>query len=172
MITFINIAVGKRYAGATAHEKRVGNWLKQAGFKDVTFQPNGINNHPDWKARDGKKWIEIECKTSKKSEIMFNDTLPPKETLYVFSSEYHNDTMVFYGGDVFKKWIYRKIDEYKKQSKVLGDRFVKECLNNKRSNPFGFIPGNRCCLRQRGGASSDFFSAKTTLVNKARARNR
>jgi hypothetical protein len=176
LLKFIRIADGKPYADAFSHETRVGHWLKLAGFKakDIKYQPYGTNNPPDWVVRVGTKWIHVECKTSKKSRAAFNDTPPSNNTLIVFSSKSHNDTMVFYGGDVYKKGVRKKIDEYIKKVRLLEKRYGILCTKSKRSNPYGFVPGFRLRLQQRGGMKvTDFFVLETRdeLVRKAKQRH-
>jgi hypothetical protein len=176
LLTFIRIAEGKTYADAQAHETRVGHWLKRAGFKakDIKYQPYGSTNPPDWLVKINGKWTEIECKTSLKSRASFGDTPPNKDTLFVFSSKSHNDTMVFYGGDIYKQATRKLIDDYTIKVKTLEKKYGILCTQSKRTNPFGIIPGFRLRLRQRGGMKvTDFFGPgiRESLVKKAKQRH-
>lgn len=175
LLKFIRIADGKPYANPQAHEKRVGNWLKQSGFKpnDIKYQPYGNSNPPDWIVKVNGKWIHVECKTSLESRISFNDTPPEKNTLFVFSSKKRNDTMVFYGGDVFKRRVSQLFSDYIRKVKSLERRYIKYCMEFKRTNPYGFVPGFRLRLQQRGGMiMTDFFGPdkRELLVRKAKQR--
>jgi len=175
LLKFIRLVDGQPYAGPKEHETRVGKWLLECGFttNDIKYQPYGINNPPDWIVRVGKKWLHVECKTSLKSCVSFNDTPPDKETLFVFSSRRHDDTMVFFGGDVYKKKVRDTINLYIKKVRALERKFGNICTESKRTNPYGFIPGFRLRLRQRGGMQvTDFFipQIREALVKKAKQR--
>jgi hypothetical protein len=174
LLNFMRLADGQPYTSPQAHEKRVGVWLKKSGFKEIKYQPYGTTCHPDWLVKDGNRWIEVECKTSLKSRISFNNTPPGRDTLYVFSSKRHNDTMLFYGGDVYKRHAKKTVQIFLQQVRKLEKKFTAVCLKSKRTNPYGFVPGFRLTLQQRGGmGSTDFFAPKTRelLVKKAKQRH-
>jgi len=176
LLKFIRIADGKPYADSKKHELRMRRWLIEAGFKkhDIKYQPYGSNNPPDWLVKVDSKWVELECKTSLEAKVSFNDTPPSKNVLYIFSSKRHNDTMVFYGQDVFKRGVKKSFDEYIKKAKALEKKYINECMLSKRLNPYGFVPGFRLRLQQRGGMKvTDFFAPGTRelLVRKAKQRN-
>jgi hypothetical protein len=173
ILDFIRIADGKPYTSPEKHEWRVGKWLKIVGFKSnrIKYQPYGNNNPPDWIVKVGTRWHHIECKTSKKTSAAFNNTAPGKDTLFVFSSQIRNDTMVFYGGDVYKASIKKLVEEYERKAKGLEKKYSNLCIVSK-GNPYGFVPGFRLCIRQRGDMQNFFIpETRDMLVRKAKQRH-
>ena len=65
------------------------------------LQPAGTQSYPDILVRDFEdRFHAIECKSSKSGRIMWNDSLPFPEGIYVFSSQLYDRTTVFVGRDV------------------------------------------------------------------------
>ena len=65
------------------------------------LQPGGTQSFPDILIKDtNQRLIAIECKSGKKTTLMWNDRLPSLAALYVFSSQEKNATTIFLGQDI------------------------------------------------------------------------
>jgi hypothetical protein len=172
---FIRHAIGQKYATPNSHEIRVGKWLRFVGYnkEEIRYQPNGSTQPPDWLVFDRRKWIRVECKTSKTARPSFFDSYPDANTLYVYTDLKYNDTTLFYGCHIFSKKL---VDLYEKiHYNVIKDLELKnkKIFLESPHNPFGFRPGFRPCWKQCGNKEkTDFFQEdiRKMLENKAKKR--
>lgn len=98
------------------------------GLSDNSFisQPCGTHNSPDFIAKlDGKLYF-IECKSAEGGAPMYNSGVPKAKYLYVFTSEKHNATTVYWGKDVLDIEKKRLIEEH-----IAAARRADEILNKK-----------------------------------------
>ena len=96
------------------HELQVMALLEKYGFK-FEYQPNGIQNSPDFRVTlDDGSTQDIECKSSKQTYPTYNGGLPKKGVVYIFSSKKYNETTVFLAEDVVhddtRQWLEETID--------------------------------------------------------------
>ena len=84
------------------HEQQVEDLLKKYNL-EYEYQPNGIQNSPDFRVHYNGKTYDIECKSSKQAFPTYNGGLPKEGVIYVFSSKKYNETTVFFADDVVKK---------------------------------------------------------------------
>jgi len=134
-------------------------WLKDPSLctmADDTYisQPCGTHNSPDFIVKSGGKVYFLECKSAKGGTPMFNSGVPKSEYLYVFCSEKHNSTTMFWGGDVLSAKEVRLIEERIRQS-----RKDDEILNRKLGrNLYGLTYYTRPMIQHKGGRLiNDYF---------------
>lgn len=67
-------------------------------------QPCGSQSFPDILIKDFcGRFVALECKSNKSSTIMWNDSLPKSNGIYIFCSKKENQTTFFMGKDVISK---------------------------------------------------------------------
>jgi hypothetical protein len=118
------------------------------------LQPAGTQSYPDILVRDfNDKFHAIECKSSKGGNIMWNDSLPFPNGIYVFSSQKYDSTTVFMGRDVITceelelraemtKKLKLLVDEYETMSRRI-DKFSRGWKFNFRQQNFQSSPKER-----------------------------
>ena len=95
------------------HENQVAELLEKYNLK-YEFQPNGIQNSPDFRVHHEGKTYDVECKSSKQAFPTYNGGLPKKGVIYIFSSKKYNETTIFFADDVVsekKREMYSKLTE-------------------------------------------------------------
>jgi hypothetical protein len=118
----------------TNNEKSVEKVLDKLGV-DYIKQPNGCQMAPDFRVAIENKTIDIECKSSKTHYTpMWNSTYPDNKTLYLFSNQRDNKTIVFNGSAVMTRPVETIYKEYTENLKKL-QKETNEKLN-KIENPY------------------------------------
>ena len=141
------------------HEKQVEELLIKHGL-EYQSQPNGIQNFPDFRVNlpNGKHYVDVECKSSKKAMPTYNCGLPHSHGIYIFSSSKYNKTTVFRGRDVVseeKRTLYSAM--HSEMNEVLEKYRSEEDWNDDRGFDF-FI---RNMYTQKGGSQkTDYFLHK------------
>ena len=95
------------------HENQVAELLDKHNIQ-YEFQPNGIQNSPDFRVHHEGKTYDVECKSSKQAFPTYNGGLPKKGVIYIFSSKKYNETTIFFADDVVsekKREMYSKLTE-------------------------------------------------------------
>ena len=95
------------------HENQVAELLEKYNL-EYEFQPNGIQNSPDFRVHHEGKTYDVECKSSKQAFPTYNGGLPKKGVIYIFSSKKYNETTIFFADDVVsekKREMYSKLTE-------------------------------------------------------------
>lgn len=138
------------------HENQVEELLKKFNLT-YEYQPNGIQNSPDFRVHYNGKKYDIECKSSKQAYPTYNGGLPKKGVIYVFSSKKYNETTVFFADDVVsdvKRDLYAEFLE--KQNALLQEyRAMEEWQEDLR----GFDFYCRAMYIQSGGKTkTDYFT--------------
>ncbi len=134
-------------------------WMKDPSLctmKDGTYisQPCGTNDSPDFIVKCAGKVYFLECKSAKGGTPMFNSGVPKSEYLYIFCSKKHNETTMFWGGDVLSLKQQRLIEEHIHQA-----RKQDEILNSKLGrNLYGLCFYTRPMIQHKGGRKfNDYF---------------
>jgi hypothetical protein len=149
-----------KYAGNSQdnplHEQHVEALLKKHNLK-YEYQPNGIQNSPDFRVHYNGKTYDIECKSSKQAFPTYNGGLPKEGVIYVFSSKKYDETTVFFADDVVslaKRSLYAQFLE--RQNQLLQEfRALPEWQNDER----GFDFYCRAMYTQTGGKDKvDYFT--------------
>ena len=149
-----------RYAGNSQdnpeHENQVEELLKKFNLT-YEYQPNGIQNSPDFRVHYNGKKYDIECKSSKGAYPMYNGGLPKEGVIYIFSSKKYNETTVFFADDVVSK---EKREMYNNLITELNDTLKKyQQLNEWQEDPRGFDYYIRNMFVQSGGRiKTDYFT--------------
>lgn len=87
---------------------------------DYIKQPNGCQMAPDFRVTVNKESLDIECKSSKKHYIpMWNSTFPNNKTVYLFSNQKDNKTIVFNGSSIMTKQVEKIYQDYSEKLKEL-----------------------------------------------------
>ena len=140
----------------SVHEHEVSKLLVKYGLK-YEYQPNGIQNSPDFRVHFEGKTYDIECKSSKQAHPTYNGGLPKVGVIYIFSSKKYNETTIFFAEDVVstaKRDLYA--DFLEKQNALLQEyRAMPEWQEDER----GFDFYCRAMYTQSGGKSkTDYFT--------------
>jgi len=103
----------------TNNEKSVEKVLDQLRV-DYIKQPNGCQMAPDFRVLIENETVDIECKSSKTHYTpMWNSTYPDNKTLYLFSNQRDNKTIVFKGSTVMTRQVETIYKEYVQNLKKL-----------------------------------------------------
>lgn len=117
------------------HEKVIKSLLEKHGFTIITkkqfselyssdwnllpekygvFQPFNSQKSPDFRVKNNGKFVDIECKSSKKEKPTYNSGLPKRGVVYVFTSKKYNETTIYFAEDVVsdhKRKLYAQLVE-------------------------------------------------------------
>jgi hypothetical protein len=140
----------------SVHEHEVSKLLVKHGLK-YEYQPNGIQNSPDFRVHYNGKTYDIECKSSKQAYPTYNGGLPKEGVIYVFSSKKYNETTVFFADDVVSK---EKRELYNKLIAELNVTLKQyQALNEWKEDERGFDFYIRNMFTQSGGKDkTDYFT--------------
>lgn len=138
------------------HEHKVRDLLDLFGYQYV-YQPNGTHKSPDFRVfLPNGKVVEIECKTCKDPQPVYNGGLPKEGVVYIFTSEKYNETTIFFAEDIIiqpKRKLYKNL--IKDLKAVLKSYQLKEEWKN---DPRGFDFYIRNMYIQKGGeAKTNYF---------------
>jgi hypothetical protein len=138
------------------HEQQVEELLKKYNL-EYEYQPNGIQNSPDFRVHYNGKTYDIECKSSKQAHPTYNGGLPKEGVIYVFSSKKYNETTVFFADDVVSK---EKRELYNKLIAELNVTLKQyQQLNEWQEDERGFDFYIRNMFTQSGGKDkTDYFT--------------
>lgn len=137
------------------HEDMVENLLKKHKLKYLR-NPNGSNQPPDFSVSYGGKEISLECKSSKGSSPTFNNSLPEKDTIYIFCSMKYDETTIFRGKDVVSLKVRVLMEEAISAIKKVEYKHRKILMENDTLNR-GFRYYSRNMFLQEGVGKKDFF---------------
>lgn len=116
------------------------------------LQPGGSQSFPDLLIRDfGGRWVALECKSSKGSTPMWNDSVPKQGAVYVFSSERHDSTTLFMGQQVITVKELDIINSYHQQFLELKAKCSSD-LEKADTFGRGWVYSHRPQFFQQGGA--------------------
>lgn len=116
------------------NEKSVEKVLNKLNV-DYIKQPNGCQMAPDFRVLIKNETVDIECKSSKTHYTpMWNSTYPDNKTLYLFSNQRDNKTIVFNGSTVMTRQVETIYKEYTENLKKL-QKETNEKLS-KVANPY------------------------------------
>lgn len=130
------------------HENQVEDLLKKWGIS-YKAQPNGPQSFPDFHLVDYN--LDLECKSSKGRNPMWNRGVPKPDALYIISSESLSRTTFFWGRDVCPPQTYKRLIE--------ADRYYHEMINkfNDESDDDGWINYPRLAFHTRGTNSPNYW---------------
>ena len=111
-------------------------WLDgedHSGIPDNSYisQPCGTHNSPDFILKIDGELHFIECKSAKEEKPMYNSGVPKEKYIYVFCSEKHNKTTLYFGGQVCPPEIYELIQTCIKEHRDLDKKHNKILKENK-----------------------------------------
>jgi len=152
----LNLKYASNSQDNSHHENQVEDLLKKFNLT-YEYQPNGIQNSPDFRVHYNGKTYDIECKSSKQAYPTYNGGLPKVGVIYIFSSKKYNETTIFFADDVVstaKRDLYA--DFLEKQNALLQEyRSMPEWQEDER----GFDFYCRAMYTQSGGKSkTDYFT--------------
>lgn len=140
------------------HEQQVEALLKKHELT-YEYQPNGIQNSPDFRVHHNGKTYDIECKSSKQAFPTYNGGLPKQGVIYVFSSKKYNETTVFFADDVVSQAKRDLYTEYLNRQNALLQEF--RSMSEWKDDERGFDFYNRAMYTQSGGKEkTDYFTHK------------
>jgi len=123
---------------------------------DDTFiaQPCGTHASPDFIVKTGGKLYFIECKSAKGGTPMYNSGVPKAQYIYVFCSEKHNKTTIYWGADVLPAEQERLIREHIAEARVRDEQFNKGL----KENGYGMEYYSRAMIIHKGDKTiKDYF---------------
>lgn len=90
-------------------------------------QPGGSQHFPDILVKDfDGRFILIECKsTSDSTYPVWNDNVPRKNAIYVYSSKKTNETTVFQGKDVISQLVYDLMSQHQAELREIDQKYKK-----------------------------------------------
>jgi len=122
-------------------------------------QPCGSQGNPDFLVRvSNDLLLPIEAKSSQKGTPLYNSGGVKNRTLYIFCSEHHNQTTIFWGSDIItpeQQETLREIHRLQKDIEILKNQLLQEQDTNGR----GWSYYTRPMIGQCGGREkTDYFT--------------
>lgn len=112
-------------------------------------QPLGSVRSPDFIIIYKGRCYYVECKSGKLDIIRFNNSIPRKNYIYLFSCERYNKTVLFLGQDVINDGIRKKYADFMVEIRALEKEFNDDLLKDE-TNTHGWTIYWRNNFQQRG----------------------
>ncbi len=136
------------------HEEQVKDLLDEFGIF-YEYQPNGSQKFPDFRCETKWGTLNIECKSSKGHQPVYNGGLPKEGALYIFSSQKYNATTFFFGHDV----CYHDTTVWMNDTISKLQETLDECRKVKPEDDRGFdFYIRNMFIQQGGGEKCDYFT--------------
>ena len=131
-------------------------WLDGEDHSDIPdnsyiSQPCGSNNSPDFIVKSEGRLYFLECKSVKGGTPMYNSGVPKAEYIYILCSEKHDQTTIYFGGDVLPVKEAQLIKEHIAVARKRDEEFNKEF-----GNDYGISYYTRPMIQHKG-LNKDYF---------------
>lgn len=125
------------------------------------LQPGGTQSFPDILVKDfNSRIVALECKSSKGTHPMWNDSTPKPGAVYIMSSARVDSTTVFMGEDVVSKQSLELFEQAVKEMNAVAKKF-NQLAAEKDIFESGFIVTCRKQFFQQGGQlKTNYFAHK------------
>lgn len=135
--------------------------LKDMPKGTFILQPGGTQSFPDILVKDfNGRIIAIECKSSKKTHPMWNDSTPKSGAVYIMSSAKVDKTTVFMGEDAITKKQLEYMNQAVEEMTDVAKKFNALIMNEDFYETGFRVACRKQFFQQGGGLKTNFFLHK------------
>lgn len=120
--------------GTSGDDSILEHAIKDMPAGSYIKQPAGSQGFPDILVKDfNNRLIAIECKSTQKESVMWNDSLPKAITnaIYVLNSGTHNNTTAFIGSDIIDTTTVQLLEAQYEKLKQIDEEYFKLIKSSK-----------------------------------------
>ena len=117
-------------------------------------QPCGTHNSPDFIVKKAGELYFLECKSVKGGTPMYNSGIPKDNYIYILTSERHNRTTVYLGGDILRRPEAQLFSEHIEEARERDKEFNAKL----KANGHGLSYYTRPMIQHKGSkVNKDYF---------------